>query len=99
MALYPEVQKRAQEEIEQFAPNRLPTLDDYSSLPYIRSLLKELTRWAPVAPLGLPHRVMQDDIYENYEIEIVKKTRRIPKYMTNIIGEYIRAQEKYEKRD
>jgi hypothetical protein len=40
-----------------------------------------------------------DDIYENYEIEIVKKTRRIPKYMTKIIGEYIRAQEKYEKRD
>jgi cytochrome P450 len=68
MALYPEVQKRAQEHIEQFAPNRLPTHDDYNSLPYIKSLLKELTRWAPVAPLGLPHRVIQDDVYEHYFI-------------------------------
>ena len=68
MALYPEVQKRAQKQIEQVIANRLPTLDDYNSLPYIRSLLKELTRWAPVAPLGLPHRVMQDDVYEQYFI-------------------------------
>jgi hypothetical protein len=40
-----------------------------------------------------------DDICENYGIKIIKKTRRISKYMTKVIGEYIRAQEKYEKRD
>jgi hypothetical protein len=40
-----------------------------------------------------------DDICENCEIKIVKKTRRISKYMTKVIEKYIRAQEKYEKRD
>jgi hypothetical protein len=40
-----------------------------------------------------------DDIYKNCEIKAVKKTRHIPKYMTRVIEEYIRAQEEYEKRD
>jgi hypothetical protein len=40
-----------------------------------------------------------DDICEDCEIKIIEKTRRIPKYMTKVIGKYIRAQEKYEKRD
>jgi hypothetical protein len=40
-----------------------------------------------------------DNIYKNYKIKIIKKTRRVPKYMTKIIGKYVRAQEKYEKRD
>lgn len=68
MTLHPEVQKRAQEEIERIAPDRLPTFEDYSSLPYIRSIIKEVARWAPVVPLGLQHRVMQDDVYEPYFI-------------------------------
>jgi hypothetical protein len=40
-----------------------------------------------------------DNIYKNYEIKAVKKTRRIPKYIIKIIKKYVRAQEKYEKRD
>jgi hypothetical protein len=40
-----------------------------------------------------------DDICENCGIKAVKKTRRVPKYMTKVIREYVRAQEKYEKRD
>jgi hypothetical protein len=40
-----------------------------------------------------------DNICENYRVKIIKKTRRIPKYMTKVIGEYVRAQEEYEKRD
>jgi cytochrome P450 len=66
--LNPEVQKRAQAEIDHVAPNRLPTFDDYDSLPYIRAILKESARWGPTTPLGLPHRVMEDDVYENYLI-------------------------------
>jgi len=68
MALYPEVQRRAQSEIDQLVSDRLPTFDDYDSLPYIAAIIKEVMRWGPVAPLGLPHRVMEDDIYENYFI-------------------------------
>ena len=68
MSLYPEVQKRAQEDIDQLASNRLPTLDDFDSLPYIRAMIKEVVRWGPVVPLGLLHSVLKDDVYENYFI-------------------------------
>jgi len=44
--------EKAQADIDRVAPNRLPTLDDYDSLPYIRAIIKEVIRWAPVAPLG-----------------------------------------------
>ena len=52
MAMNPSVQEKAQADIDRVAPNRLPTLDDYDSLPYIRAIIKEVMRWAPVAPLG-----------------------------------------------
>ena len=53
MTLYPEVQRRAQSEIDQLvASDRLPTFDDYDSLPYIIAMIKEVVRWGPVAPLG-----------------------------------------------
>jgi len=68
MALYPEVQKRAQTDIDQLVSNRLPTFDDFDSLPYIRAIIKEVLRWGPVVPLGLPHSVLKDDVYEDYFI-------------------------------
>jgi hypothetical protein len=40
-----------------------------------------------------------DNIYKDCEIKIIKKTRRIPKYIIKIIRKYVRAQKKYEKRD
>ena len=53
MALYPEVQKKAQAEIDNVVgPNRLPDFQDRPSLPYINAIVKESTRWNLVAPLG-----------------------------------------------
>jgi cytochrome P450 len=53
MQLYPEVQRRAQEEIDRVIGNdRLPTLADRPNLPYIEVVIKEVLRWNPVAPLG-----------------------------------------------
>ena len=55
MALYPEVQKKAQAEIDTVVgPNRLPDFHDRPSLPYINAVVKELLRWNLVGPLGLP---------------------------------------------
>ena len=57
MELYPDVQKKAQQEIDRVTGgNRLPTLDDYDALPYMRDLVKEVIRWAPVAPIGASSR-------------------------------------------
>ena len=53
MALYPEVQKKAQAEIDTvLGPHRLPDFEDRPSLPYINAIVKESMRWHLVAPLG-----------------------------------------------
>ncbi|TFK31156.1 cytochrome P450, partial [Crucibulum laeve] len=68
MILYPEVQKRAQAEVDSVTSGRLPTLDDLAALPYITAMIKEIIRWAPVAPLGIPHNVTKDDTYNGFAI-------------------------------
>ena len=53
MVLNPEVQKRAQAEIDAVVGTvRLPDFDDRSSLPYVEAIYRETLRWHPVAPLG-----------------------------------------------
>ena len=53
MALYPEVQKKAQAEIDAVVgPDRLPEFEDRPSLPYINAVIKESMRWKLVTPLG-----------------------------------------------
>jgi cytochrome P450 len=53
LALFPQVQKRAQAELDSvIGRDRLPTFDDRPSLPYVEALCKELTRWHLVLPLG-----------------------------------------------
>ncbi|KAJ6458244.1 cytochrome P450 [Mycena sanguinolenta] len=66
---FPEVQRRAQMELDAvIGRSRMPTFADYNRLPYIRALIKETLRWAPVATIGLPHRLMEDDYYDGYLI-------------------------------
>jgi cytochrome P450 len=66
MILFPEVQKRAQEEIDRVCGSRLPTIDD--PLPYVRACVKETCRWMPTALIGIPHAVTRDDEYQGYHI-------------------------------
>ncbi|KAK3306256.1 cytochrome P450 [Chaetomium strumarium] len=70
MLLYPDVQKKAHEEIDRVAgPDRMPTMDDERQLQYIRAIVKETLRWMPCAILGaVPHAVTQDDWYDGYLI-------------------------------
>ena len=54
MVIFPEAQKRAQEEIDRVVGNaRLPNFTDRNDMPYLEALLKELHRWNPVTPFGL----------------------------------------------
>jgi cytochrome P450 len=70
MLLFPEVQKKAQQEIDDVVgPDRLPTMDDEPELPYIRACIKETLRWMPTTILGaVPHAVTKDDEYLGYHI-------------------------------
>ena len=55
MALYPEVQKKVQAEIDAvIGPDRLPNFQDRPSLPYVNAVVKESLRWNLVLPLGGP---------------------------------------------
>ncbi|TFY83648.1 hypothetical protein EWM64_g367 [Hericium alpestre] len=69
MTLHPEIQTKAQAEIDAVVGNeRLPTFADRPNLPYIDAIVKEVARWNPVAPIGLPHRLKEDDIQGGYLI-------------------------------
>ncbi|KAF7331084.1 O-methylsterigmatocystin oxidoreductase [Mycena venus] len=69
MALYPNVQKRAQDEIDTVVGlDRMPVIADMPQLPFIQALIKETLRWHPPVPLSIPHRTTQDDIYEGFFI-------------------------------
>ncbi|OKL57715.1 hypothetical protein UA08_06907 [Talaromyces atroroseus] len=69
MTLFPEVQRKAQEEIDRVVgTGRLPEIADRPSLPYIDAMVKEVLRWHPVTPMGLPHMSTEDDICEGYFI-------------------------------
>lgn len=69
MALHPLVQQKAQEEIDRvIGTDRLPGQEDRTSLPYIEAVYREVLRWRPVTPLGVPHSTTADDIYKGYFI-------------------------------
>ncbi|KAJ7290010.1 cytochrome P450 [Mycena rebaudengoi] len=69
MALFPDVQDKAQEELDRVVGRqRLPTGSDIQGLPYITAVITEVLRWRPVAPLGLPHRSTVEDEYQGYRI-------------------------------
>jgi cytochrome P450 len=65
MILHPEVLKKAQEEMDRvvLSEGRLPRFEDRENLPYLESILWETLRWGVPVPLGLPHRLMEDDVY------------------------------------
>ncbi|KAF4953618.1 hypothetical protein FGADI_5954 [Fusarium gaditjirri] len=69
MLLYPEIQRKAQDEIDKVIGKRMPTMDDEHSLRYVRACMKETLRWMPTTILGaVPHAVTQDDTYNGYLI-------------------------------
>lgn len=76
MALFPEVQKKAQAEIDLAVGPRLPDFHDLESLVYVKALVMETLRWMPSAPLGLPHCVTDDDSYHGFYIQ--KDTMILP---------------------
>lgn len=69
MLLFPDVQRKVQAHIDEIiGHDRLPTMNDYPRLPYVRCCIKESLRWMPTTPLAFPHAVTQDDTYRGYHI-------------------------------
>ena len=69
MALFPDVQRKAQEEIDRvFGKPTFPTMADREKLPYVNAVVKEALRWHTVANLGVPHRTDEDDVVDGFLI-------------------------------
>jgi hypothetical protein len=69
MIMWPDVQKKVKAEIDKVVgPDRLPTIEDYERLPYVRCCIKEAMRWMPVVILGVPHAAVQQDTYKGWRI-------------------------------
>jgi cytochrome P450 len=53
MILFPEVQEKAQADIDAVVgKDRLPTFGDRDDLPYVEAIICETMRWHPPVPLG-----------------------------------------------
>ena len=69
MARFPEIQRRAQEEIEKVVGiDRLPEFEDRLFLPYTEALFREVLRWHPIVPLSLAHFTTEEDYHNGYYI-------------------------------
>jgi cytochrome P450 len=65
----PEAQRKAQEELdEKVGRDRLPDFSDKGDLPYLNALIKEVMRFYPIAPLGIPHGATAEDVYKGMRI-------------------------------
>ncbi|KAJ7448564.1 cytochrome P450 [Mycena latifolia] len=69
MLCNPEAQLKAQAEIDSVVQKgHLPDFDDEASLPYVSAVVKEVLRWRPVTPIGVPHFLPVEDEYRGYRI-------------------------------
>lgn len=68
MVMFPEVGRAAQAEVDRVCGERMPDLDDWASLSYVRGCVKETLRWMPASPLGIPHALTREDEYLGYRL-------------------------------
>ncbi|KAK2467136.1 hypothetical protein APHAL10511_000685 [Amanita phalloides] len=69
MVLNPDVQKKAQAELDAvIGSDRLPNLADRDNLPYVHAIVLEVLRWNTVTPIGVPHRAIEDSVLHGYSV-------------------------------
>ncbi|ETN37998.1 uncharacterized protein HMPREF1541_07621 [Cyphellophora europaea CBS 101466] len=69
MVLHPEWQGKARAEVDSvLGDGRVVALSDSPNLPILRACIKEVMRWRPPVPLGVPRLVEADDEYNGYFI-------------------------------
>lgn len=68
MCHFPEAQRKLQVEIDEVCGGRCPQWEDREKLPGLRAVVKEVLRWRPPVPTGIPHSLEKDDVYNGYFI-------------------------------
>ncbi|XP_069506389.1 cytochrome P450 2D15-like [Ambystoma mexicanum] len=61
MILYPDVQSRVQEELDQvIGRERPPTMEDRANMPYTNAVVHEIQRFGDIIPFSVPHMTSRD---------------------------------------
>jgi cytochrome P450 len=68
MLLHPEWLSKLQDEIDIICGERIPEMKDMENLPILRAVVKEVLRWRPPVPTGIPHASTKDYVYNGYFI-------------------------------
>ncbi|KAI0405429.1 cytochrome P450 [Xylaria palmicola] len=68
MLHYPSWQGKLQAEIERVCGGACPQWEHRQDLPMLRAVVKEVIRWRPPVPTGIPHAIEKDDVYNGYFI-------------------------------
>ncbi|KFZ18300.1 hypothetical protein V501_01292 [Pseudogymnoascus sp. VKM F-4519 (FW-2642)] len=68
MVQSPEWLAKTQEELDRVCGDRLPAMADMENLPVLRAVVKEVLRWRPPVPTGIPHASTEDYVYQGYFI-------------------------------
>ncbi|NWY05587.1 CP1A4 protein, partial [Nothoprocta ornata] len=69
VALYPDIQKKIQEELDQtVGQERRPRLSDRSSLPYLEAFILEMFRHSSFLPFTIPHCTTKDTVLNGYHV-------------------------------
>ncbi|KAI0128275.1 cytochrome P450 [Xylariales sp. AK1849] len=68
MLHYPEWQIKLQAEIDDVCGEGCPEWSDRENLPMLRAVVKEVLRWRPPVPTGIPHASEEDDVWNGYFI-------------------------------
>jgi cytochrome P450 len=89
MMLYPDVQAKAQEELDRVVGrDRLPDESDDAQLHYVKALSWEIFRWRSVAPMAAPHKSTADDEYRG--MFIPKGSLLLPN-VWSVLGRWLRT--------
>uniref|UniRef100_A0A8C6QHW2 Cytochrome P450 2J3 n=1 Tax=Nannospalax galili TaxID=1026970 RepID=A0A8C6QHW2_NANGA len=69
LALYPEVQEKAQDEIDRvIGQGRQPSLGDRESMPYTNAVIHEVQRMGNIIPLNVPREVIADTTLAGFHL-------------------------------
>eukprot|EP01103_Thecamoeba_quadrilineata_P013919 TRINITY_DN4001_c0_g1_i1.p1 TRINITY_DN4001_c0_g1~~TRINITY_DN4001_c0_g1_i1.p1 ORF type:complete len:508 (-),score=86.24 TRINITY_DN4001_c0_g1_i1:68-1591(-) len=68
MAMYPQVQKRCQEEIRRVIGDREPSINDHLNTPYVDAVIAEVQRYSSIAPLTPIHCNHEETTLYGYTI-------------------------------
>ncbi len=68
LSIFPDKQKKVQEEIDRIIGSRTVTLEDRKNMPYMEAMIQEMLRFSSLVPTGLIHKALTNVTLGEYQI-------------------------------